>query len=98
MEKSAAVLKYSQHGLQTSIKKAKFVPLVATVCLTVAGAFSFCSISATTLHRIYLLEKQQLSSMFVLPEEKYCRKHYCITTLDPCCAFSWGFLQIVTGH
>lgn len=50
MEKSAAVLKYSQHVLQTSIKKAKFVPLVATVCLTVAGAFSFCSISATTLH------------------------------------------------
>lgn len=63
--------KHSQHILQTSVKKAKFVPLVTAVCLTVAGAFSFSSILGTTLHQIYLLEQQQLSSMSVLPEEKY---------------------------
>lgn len=63
--------KYSQHILQISIKPAKFVPLVTAVCLTAAGAFSFSRIPSTTLHHIYLLEQQQLSSMSVLPEEKY---------------------------
>lgn len=63
--------KYSQYVLQTSIKISKFVPLVTAVCLTVAGAFSFSSIPGTALHQMYLLEQQQLSSMSVLPEEKY---------------------------
>lgn len=64
-------MKYNQHVLQTSIKKAKIVLLVTAVCLRVAGNFSFSSILGTSFHEVYLLEHQEISSVSVLAEEKY---------------------------
>lgn len=47
------------------------MPVVTAVCLTVAGTFSFSSLLGTSFHEVDFLEQQALSSVSVLPEEKY---------------------------
>lgn len=46
------------------------MPVVAAVCFTVTGTFSFSSLLGTSFHEVYFLEQQALSSVSILPEEK----------------------------